>query len=376
MLIFLILKWKLCNSSSTPSANPTNSTSSPTSNQIPTNPDVPVTVLSTVPVPISKRTAPIKLLTFHSFSAPPEANKITFSSVFFFIGYPPKVIAFTLALHRIGGLRYLEGEEKGVNATSNCIIDPADESKQGEIVNYKCKVQKKENEIFDQIVVIPDFVFDGEKQNLENIAYSEQAAAQAASLQTQTKILSKIIALENGQLINNYPKSFMVKGNIKNYNGKVGDDDYYIEFINSDESKIIVNCSISNIDSEEYTFECIPKQTINGTLYLAEMLDANTKNSIILNMTQGNDNINFVVTPATSSYPSSSPNQTQIINRPNYKKKSSGLSGSAIAVIILACAVALIIGAIIAMMARKPKAPLDNNTSVTGLKTIDNYSQK
>ena len=109
------------------------------------------------------------------------------------------------------------------------------------------------------------------------------------------------------------------------------------------------------------------------------MLDANTKNSIILNMTQGNDNINFIVTPASassSSYPSSSPNQTKIINRPNYKKKSNGLSGSAIAVIILAYAVALVIGAIIAMMARKPKAPLDNNTSVAGLKTIDNYSQK
>ena len=109
------------------------------------------------------------------------------------------------------------------------------------------------------------------------------------------------------------------------------------------------------------------------------MLDANTKNSIILNMTQGNDNINFIVTPASassSSYPSSSPNQTKIINRPNYKKKSSDPSGGAIVVIILACAVALIIGAIIAMMARKPKAPLDNNTSAVGLKTIDNYSQK
>ena len=62
-------------------------------------------------------------------------------------------------------------------------------------------------------------------------------------------------------------------------------------------------------------------------------------------------------------------------NNPIYRKSSSGLSGGAIAGIVIACAVVLIIGSVIAMMMRKPQVPLDNSASVVGLRTVDNYSQ-
>ena len=359
--------------STSSSTSSSSASSSSSQSQTPADPDAPVTILTTAPVPRSKREAPVKLLTFHSFSAPRAAVKITFTTVFFFPGLPPKFISFTLNLHVRSSFRNLQGDDTGVNTTSNCTIDPADELKVGQNVNYNCEAPKKPNEEYDQVVVIPDIVVDGKELSLDELSYSEEAYVAAGALQKQTKVITKVLTLQNGQLTNNYPKNFIIQGDIKDFNGKKGDDQYYIEFTNSDESKSMVSCSIDSIVGEQYTFKCVPEKTINGTLYLAQLFDPDTNNSITLNMTQGNDNINFIVDPATTP---STPDSTRIYNAANYRKNSSGLSGGAIAGIVIACAVVLIIGSVIAMMLRKPsKAPLDNSTSVVGLRTVDNYTQ-
>jgi hypothetical protein len=54
-----------------------------------------------------------------------------------------------------------------------------------------------------------------------------------------------------------------------------------------------------------------------------------------------------------------------------YRKKSSGLSGGAIAGIVIACVVVLVAASIAAIMLRKPSPPIDNST-VVGLKSTDN----
>ena len=54
-----------------------------------------------------------------------------------------------------------------------------------------------------------------------------------------------------------------------------------------------------------------------------------------------------------------------------YRKKSSGLSGGAIAGIVIASVVVLVAASIAAIMLRKPSPPIDNST-VVGLKSTDN----
>ena len=54
-----------------------------------------------------------------------------------------------------------------------------------------------------------------------------------------------------------------------------------------------------------------------------------------------------------------------------YRKNSSGLSGGAIAGIVIACVVVLAAASIAAIMLRKPSPPIDN-TTVVGLKTVEN----
>ena len=68
--------------------------------------------------------------------------------------------------------------------------------------------------------------------------------------------------------------------------------------------------------------------------------------------------------------------ETEIIaagsgNNIYYRKNSSGLSGGAIAGIVIACVVVLAAASIAAIMLRKPSPPIDN-TTVVGLKTVEN----
>ena len=57
---------------------------------------------------------------------------------------------------------------------------------------------------------------------------------------------------------------------------------------------------------------------------------------------------------------------------PTYRKSSSGLSGGAIAGIVIACVVVLIAAAVAAIMLRKPTPPPVDNTTVSGLRTVEN----
>ena len=55
-----------------------------------------------------------------------------------------------------------------------------------------------------------------------------------------------------------------------------------------------------------------------------------------------------------------------------YRKNSSGLSGGAIAGIVIACVVVLAAASIAAIMLRKPSSPPIDNTTVIGLKNVEN----
>ena len=70
--------------------------------------------------------------------------------------------------------------------------------------------------------------------------------------------------------------------------------------------------------------------------------------------------------------PYSTTRLTTSVNRRSYPKSSSGLSGGAIAGIVIACVAVLIAASIAAIMLRKPAPIPMENTTVVGLKTVDN----
>ena len=87
------------------------------------------------------------------------------------------------------------------------------------------------------------------------------------------------------------------------------------------------------------------------------------KIKVFLNMTKGNEKIDINDGNSTTSDS----------NRITYRKNSSGLSGGAIAGIVIACVVVLIAASIAAIMLKKQTStpPIDNSTAVQ-LRTVEN----
>ena len=94
---------------------------------------------------------------------------------------------------------------------------------------------------------------------------------------------------------------------------------------------------------------------------------------VTLHMKEGvSTPVNWEVVSTDTDTTTTTAKTADAVNNISYRKNSSGLSGGAIAGIVIACAVVLIAASIVAMMLRKPAPPLDN-TTVVGLKTVDNY---
>ena len=126
-----------------------------------------------------------------------------------------------------------------------------------------------------------------------------------------------------------------------------------------------------NGENTNIEYECTVKQTSPGEL------DCDTSSNPLkttvqnLNLSAGTTSDNTLVTV----YMKDSTNTTQITttggNRYSYNKSSSGLSGGAIDGIVIACVAVLLAASIAAIMLRKPAPPIDN-TTVVGLKTVEN----
>ena len=337
----------------------------------------PAPTVTTLPAPTvpagNKRGASIQLIAFNSFV--PEPRRVTFRTYFVFINRtPPRFIMFTLTIV-YGKLRFLQELTK--NTTSNCTIVGKPENQDGENVQYDCEAPK-ENMDIDQIVVNPDIKLvndNGEEEEIsaasEDINFSDEAIVSLQNLQKATGSYN-MYQLKQGTLDQNAKDYFIIKGTIDNYNGKTGDELRLVVFDNSDPSNIKeqnVTCITDKITGTNYEFKCTPKDDVYGNIHLSPMYNGNDR--ITLNMTDdSNSKVDFKVNGGSSNI-----NTTNIRNNPIYRKSSSGLSGGAIAGIVIACAVVLIIASIVAMMLRKPAPPMNNTSSVVGLRTIDNYTE-
>ena len=122
---------------------------------------------------------------------------------------------------------------------------------------------------------------------------------------------------------------------------------------------INVECDVEDKSTTNFVLKCDPKG-FRGALYLYQgngsaddfdvLIETKDDNNDRIEITGSKDNINYIV----------------------YRKNSSGLSRSAIVGIIIVGAVFLIIVIILALYLRVPKAQVNDNSSIAGLKTFDN----
>jgi len=144
---------------------------------------------------------------------------------------------------------------------------------------------------------------------------------------------------------------------------------YSMQFydVSSDSLKSL-NCTVTGFRDQLVKIPCnlscdaesTPIETYYGNLTQAKIENSNMYLTVNPDFTNGEDEETLLNSASGSN-----------ANNIYYRKNSSGLSGGAIAGIVIACVVVLAAASIAAIMLRKPSPPIDN-TTVVGLKTVEN----
>jgi len=206
-------------------------------------------------------------------------------------------------------------------------------------------------------------VADGETLDMSDVGFSEAAAEIGKNLHNSTiKIDSSATpyTLKEGKIEDQTKTSFKVRGIIKGFQHKQGDKFNFTFFNQTDGNNgenIYVECTVDSKEGDDVVFKCPVNKRLDA------IIDGAIGNSITpppasvtFNFTEGE--LRKIELKGSSS----GGNGGNGGNNGYYRKNSSGLSGGAIAGIVIASAVALIVASVVAMMFRKSK-PIENVSS-------------
>ena len=202
----------------------------------------------------------------------------------------------------------------------------------------------------------------GRKPFTDDISFSKDAADQASNIQEYTEDINNLLMLQEGELEGTGDKDgkFNINGNLI----KIDDTNINLNLTKSSGDKVTVPCSISfgdksGSDDNNYktTLGCSVSEELEKVEIHMRSGITDKKTKIVMNM-KNKDSDTITESPGS--------------NTVNYHKSSSGLSGGAIAGIVIACVVVLIAAAVAAIMLRKPSTPPTDNTTVTNLNAVEN----
>lgn len=343
----------------------------------------------------NNKNANIQPVKFHSYSAKKttdaSGNTITtieFRVYIYIFGIPiPKVIVYRLRITRKSRLRSLDdsGDE---SLKSECTLSDSDSSlagqnaTEGKAPNYDCTADSN-NDIGDdaQVAINTDVDFayskpDGSFEFLgfDEISFNGNSSEEATNLQQSTEEVPQFSTLINGVILEDGDTHTLRIQGSQRGNYFVLGDNITMSFENlykSGEDNVepyecTINSStpfILNCDTSRHSIRTSP-----NSLHLS---------SGVSNITNQRRRAEEDVKQKLLMIEMKEPNDTNTVDyyttgsNAKYRKKSSGLSGGAIAGIVIACVVVLVAASIAAIMLRKPSPPIDNST-VVGLKSTDN----
>ena len=355
--------------------------SNPLGNDTTVEPDKPFST----PEATGNKAANIQPIKYHSYhwerpTGQETHYKINFQVYIYIKNIPiPLLVIYRLRIKHNNRLRNLQ-EIEDESVKSECKI--ADEDKHlvgqtledGRSPNYNCEAKTQNNPENAQVAINTDvdMAYSKPDGSLEQLPFKEinfigNSSEEATNLQQSNKEVPRFTMLKNGQIDDADKHTLRIIGegkqqpdgvfgigesvimSLENLNRQGNDTLEPYECIINNTSPFTLNC-----DTSKHSIKTSPhalhlssgtKEESNGKQRLLQILmqDANSTDEF--------------------SFYSSSNNR--------YIKTSSGLSGGAIAGIVIACVVVLVAASIAAIMLRKPSAPIDNST-VVGLKSTDN----
>ena len=322
--------------------------------------------------------AAVQVTKFHNFKPPTTKGpgKVTFGVFFYFVGRPiVKFIVMRLRITYKSGLRNLQ-ETTAESARTDCELkDPALAGKtlseeEGKNVNYNCEANATQGDAstanFTLNTDVPMTMVNAngtaETLDFAEVNFNGDAADESTSLQSNTVevTVSYTFTADNfgfNKQILIFTGKLSSRRRLRNLELSEGQSIQMTLIDGSDEGNKY-DCQIYGISSTNSTLLCDtsgnPIRTTVEKLNLNAGTSANNKTLFTLKMGENLNGSEPIVSPSSARY--------------SYNKSSSGLSGGAIAGIVIACVVALAAASIAAIMLRKPTPPTYDNTTAVDLK--------
>ena len=353
---------------------PTGDTEAETGNATAKDAQVPATKPYSKNYKRGNKNANIQFMKFHSFNFDSSAKKISFSTFFYFIARRiPHFIIFRLRITYNSRLRNL-ADTQADSVRTDCEIDDDDPSKDGAelsstngaTVNYKCEANATGDATNAQIAINTDFdmVLKDKNGTVETIGFDKinfngNSASEAENIQNSVEKLSGFATLKNtkaetsgyilkliGQLVDNSQSSLRI------LTIKAGDK-VTMDIPNNEDVATNYPCTTEGSTSQ-FVLNCNTE---------SKPLTTSPKN---LHLTSGNSTDKTYLSVEMSN-PTDTNTLSTVQETVRNKKSSSGLSGGAIAGIVIACVVVLVGAAIAVILIRKPSRPPIETTTVIGL---------
>ncbi len=313
-----------------------------------------------------KPTQENQVLTYGNFKSkkknpngPLSPIKIEYSIIMYFLNkLPPQIVEIILRVSiitRRSRVRNLEETVEDVKTT--CSLKGNNDG----VAAYDCEGETKtEGSDIEgaKINANEPMVLDNVTVPMSKVAFSEAAAEIGNNLHNSTITIDTSATpymLQKGKIDDKTKTSFKVSGIIKKFKHNQGDKFNFTFHNKKDDENIEVICTVDSNDGNNVVFKCPVNKEFEGTIDQAvgTYIGEGSKDTVTFNFEEGQKrNVEL-------EGPSSGGNGG---NNGYYRKNSSGLSGGAIAGIVIASAVALIVASVVAMMFRKSK-PIENVSS-------------
>ncbi len=318
----------------------------------------------------------VKLMGFNSFNSRRTNDQpvsvynpvtIVFRVFIYFLNVPMyPVVSFTIGItqHHLRELQDTTTQNKTVTCRLN------NTAVQGSLAPYDCETEAtiEPHEVSSN----GDYKFADDSgtpvtlvtDDDEGIEVPDEVEKTGENIQLQNTTTFSYVVLQNvSHYVEDDGKTFHITGQLtgtdtkKVISAKTIPVIFYKEGTNT---PITIQCTTSG-DADVFNLKCVAPQNFNAKLNDCKAQVGDTPITFSASTEEAN---NLEITGAGTSN-----------NNVYYRKNSSGLSGGAIAGIVIACAVVLILITILAMYLRRPKPTMNNNSTIVGLRSVDNYQE-
>jgi len=294
---------------------------------------------------------PYQIKKFYGFISEKAASNFSFHMFWaFFQKMIPKIIKMRLRiLYASTRLRNLEAAAQSVRATCEIsALFEAEVNGDGENIDYLCTAPKdKDRELASvNLDTTIEMDMDGTSVSFDDVNFSDEAYDQASNISSATSFSDGWI------VVNSINEKFVIKGKPQPQpflNSSIGKT-IRITFVTIgsrrrlQDNKQTYDCKVNSDSEEETEIKC----------------DGEIKTTKFKLKYATSEDVTLALLPGDSGFPDEINANSRVYR--TYRNSSSGLSGGAIAGIVIPCVVVAIAAAVAVIMLKKPSPPIDDTT--------------